>query len=423
MGMIHSLLTNRGYLHVGAFHRSIGYPVKNARVRITARGNSDIIMEELFTDSAGQSPVVDLPAPPAEFSLNESIGFGLKPYSEYDVDIFADGFNPVKIEGVQVFPDIRSIQDVMLNELSGPVGDREIIIITIGDNTLYGNYSPKIPEEDVKELPPPQGFVVLPYPVIPEFIIVHMGAPGNKNAPRHWVLFKDYIKNVASSEIYATWPDQTLRANIHAIISFTLNRVYTEWYRGKGFDFTITNSTQSDQAFTYGRNIFDTISRVVDETFMHYATRPDIKQPLLTQCCDGRRVRCPGWLSQWGSKDLGVQGYSAINILKYYYGMDIFLMQAPRVEGVPASFKGVNLQVGSTGQDIRVIQEQISAISRNFPLIKRVRADGIFGQETRESVTTFQNVFNLRPSGIVDFPTWYRISDIYVAVTRIAELR
>jgi len=159
MGMIHSLLTNRGYLHVGAFHRSIGYPVKNARVRITARGNSDIIMEELFTDSAGQSPVVDLPAPPAEFSLNESIGFGLKPYSEYDVDIFADGFNPVKIEGVQVFPDIRSIQDVMLNELSGPVGDREIIIITIGDNTLYGNYLPKIPEEDVKELPPPQGFI------------------------------------------------------------------------------------------------------------------------------------------------------------------------------------------------------------------------------------------------------------------------
>jgi len=253
-------------------------------------------------------------------------------------------------------------------------------------------------------------------------MIVHGGHPTNTSAPTYWVPFKDYIKNVASSEIYANWPEETLKANILAIISFTLNRVFTEWYRNKGHDFTITNSTAVDQAYNHGRNIFTEISMVVDEIFTTYITRPGIRQPLFAQYCDGRRVTCPNWLSQWGSKHMGDQGYDAVSILRRYYGSDIYLASAPKVEGIPSSFPGTSLQTGSSGPDVRTIQEQLNTISNNFPAIPKLRVDGIFGEETRNAVMTFQRIFDIPQSGIVDFPTWYRISGIYVAVARLAAL-
>ncbi len=207
-----------------------------------------------------------------------------------------------------------------------------------------------------------------------------------------------------------------------AIISFVLNRVYTEWYRNKGYDFTITSSTAYDHAFFYGRNIYKSISIIVDEMFNTYITKFGIRQPLLAQYCDGKKVSCPNWLSQWGSKYLGDQGYSAINILRRYYGQDIYLDQAQKISGIPISFPGTILQVGSRGQNVRTIQSQLSAINKNYPAIPKLKVDGIFGNQTRQAVQTFQNVFYLPATGLVDFKTWYKISNVYVAVQKLAEL-
>ena len=234
--------------------------------------------------------------------------------------------------------------------------------------------------------------------------------------------YRDYIKNVASCEIYATWTDAAIRANILAIMSFTLNRVFTEFYRNRGFDFTITSSTAFDHKFVYGRNIYDTISQIVDEMFGNYLARPGIKQPILTQYCDGERVTCPNWMTQWGSQDLGKRGYSAIEILRYYYGDSIYIATAEEVSGVPSSYPGYDLEVGSYGESVLTIQEQLNTISESYPAIPRVSEDGIYGNATANSVRIFQSIFNLPQTGVVDYRTWYRISEIYVAVTRIAEL-
>ena len=322
----------------------------------------------------------------------------------------------MRIEGVQILAGTTALQDVRMAPAAGEGREQSIDIY---DHTLWGEFPPKTPEEEVKPLPDAEGFVVLPRPVVPEFIAVHTGVPSS-GGQNHWIYFKDYIKNVCSCEIYSTWPESSIRANVLAILSFTLNRVYTEWYRSKGYDFQITNSTSYDQAFTYGRNIFDNISRIVDDIFTTYITRPGIRQPLFTQYCDGRRVTCPNWMTQWGSKELGEQGTPAIDILKHFYGQDIYLVQAERVSGVPRSFPGAPLQVGSAGESVRVIQEQLNAISNNYPLISKVRVDGIFGKNTRLAVETFQRIFNLADDGIEGLATWYRLSNIYVSVTNMA---
>jgi len=373
----------------------------------------------MISDSSGRTPTINLPAPPIDFSMEPSEH---QPYSEYDVSVIMEGYETMIVGGVQILPDTTAYQDVRLTPVTNySTGQPDVIAIE--DHTLWGEFPPKIPEMDTKPLPASTGLVVLPEPVVPEFVIVHAGKPDNKSAPNHWVYFKDYIKNVASSEIYANWPEQTIRANVLAILSFTLNRIYTEWYPSKGYDFTITNSTAFDHAFSFGRNIFEEISSVVDDIFTTFVTRPNIRQPLLTQYCDGRKVSCPNWMTQWGSKQFGDQGYAAIDILKRFYGYDIYLMQAKKVAGVPSSYSGVPLQMGSTGQDVRVIQEQLNAISNNFPAINKVKVDGIFGEDTRTAVETFQGVFRLPADGIVGFSTWYKLSEIYVAVTRMAELK
>ncbi len=411
-------LIQQGRLRVNVFSGRRSTPVEGATVSITPRVAEGRIVEQMMTDMSGQTDTVNLAAPPLEYSMAVDQP---KPYSEYDLTITANGFDTVKINGVQILPDTDAIQNVMLVDNRGNT-DRAFSI-TIKDNTLWGTFDPKTPEEEVKPLPPSKGYVVLPKPVIPEFIVVHAGVPSNSSAPNYWIPFKDYIKNVASCEIYATWPDSTIAANVLAILSFTLNRVYTEWYRGKGYNFTITNSTAYDHAFSYGRNIFSRISQAVDGIFTSFITRPNIRQPLLTQYCDGQQVQCPNWMTQWGSKHLGDQGYNTMDILKNFYGYDIFLMQATEVEGVPSSFPGTVLQVGSTGSNVRTIQTQLNAISNNYPAIPKIRVDGIYGQQTLNAVETFQEIFGLNSSGLVDFATWYKISDIYVAVSRLAELR
>jgi len=371
----------------------------------------------MMTDSSGQTPVAELPAPPVEFSQSPG---AQQPYSEYDIHISMEGYKPIKIEGTQILPDSTALQNARLEPVVSETP--QLQTISIEQNTLWGNFPPKIPEDEVKPLPDSTGFVVLPQPVIPEFVVVHLGVPTDTTAQNVYIYFQDYIKNVASCEIYSTWPRETLRANILAILSFTLNRVYTEWYRGKGFNFTITNSTAFDHAFNYGRNIFTEISNIVDEIFTTFVTRPGIRQPLFTQYCDGVKTQCPNWMTQWGSKTLGDQGYDSLTILRDFYGQNIYLMQAEKVSGVPLSFPGTTLQMGSQGPSVRTIQEQLNTISNNYPAINKIRVDGVFGDQTRTAVQTFQSIFNLPVSGVVDFSTWYRISNIYVAVTRMAEL-
>ena len=292
----------------------------------------------------------------------------------------------------------------------------------IGAHTLYGNYPPKIPEEEVKTVTD-TGEIVLSRVVIPEYIVVHDGTPGDNTARNYYVRYRDYIKNVASSEIYATWPDATIRANVLAIMSFTLNRVYTEWYRGKGYQFTITSSTAYDHKFIPGRNYYQSISRIVDEQFENYLSRPNVTQPILTQYCDGEKVTCPNWMTQWGSKYLGDQGYSAIEILRYFYGNDMYINVAEGISGIPASWPGYNLSLGATGDKVRQLQQQLARIAKTYPAIPSIRVDGVYGPSTQQAVRTFQQVFGLPQTGVVDYNTWYEISNIYVAVTRIAELR
>ncbi|MBN7774536.1 peptidoglycan-binding protein [Clostridium aminobutyricum] len=410
-------LSDQGRLQVNAFALDVGKPASDASVVITSRDTNEVV-DELMTDSSGQSAIIDLSAPPVDFSLEPESE--VQPYSEYDVSVNLEGYEPVRLDGVQILSSTTALQNVNLRPIvRDEVQPQDIVI---DPHTLWGIFPPKIPEDEVKPLPESVGFVVLPQPVIPEFVIVHEGVPTNTSARNLWIPFKDYIKNVASCEIYSTWPGASIRANVLAILSFTLNRIYTEWYRGKGFDFTITNSTAFDQAFTYGRNIYQEISLIVDELFTNFITRPDIRQPLLTQYCDGSRVRCPNMMEQWGSKTLADQGYDAIGILRYYYGQDIFLMQAEKVAGVPISYPGTALQMGSTGPSVRTIQEQLNTISNNYPAINKIRVDGVFGDQTRTAVETFQRIFNLPATGIVDFGTWYQISNIYVAVTKMAEL-
>ena len=407
---------NSGSLQIQVTDTSIGMPIPNAKVIIKDESNNTI--EELITDNSGQTPIINLPAPNINFSLEENNN-STRPYSVYNLQASSPDYNLKNIIGVQILPRDLAIQEINLERKDKPNQEDNIII---KPNTLWGSYDPKIPEDPTKPLNFPSGEVVLNKIVVPEYIVVHDGVPSNSSAKNYYILFKDYIKNVACSEIYSTWPDATLRANILAIISFVLNRVYTEWYRNKGYDFTITSSTAYDHAFFYGRNIYKSISIIVDEMFNTYITKFGIRQPLLAQYCDGKKVSCPNWLSQWGSKYLGDQGYSAINILRRYYGQDIYLDQAQKISGIPISFPGTVLQVGSRGQNVRTIQSQLSAINKNYPAIPKLKVDGIFGNQTRQAVQTFQNVFYLPATGLVDFKTWYKISNVYVAVQKLAEL-
>lgn len=408
--------TDRGQLQIHVTTERGFFPIKDASIRLSYTGNPTEIIEELSTDISGQTATVELPAPPLEYSMEPS---EFQPYSEYTIQVNASGYRPINISGISVLPDKTSIQNVRMETatVENPL-ERNIVITA---NTLYGNFPPKIPEDEIKPMPE-SGEIVLSRVVIPEYVIVHDGPPSDSSANDYYVRYRDYIKNVASSEIYATWPDAALRANILAIMSFTLNRVYTEWYRNKGYDFTITSSTAFDHKFVYGRNIFSNISNIVDEMFNSYLSRPNVRQPILTQYCDGQRVSCPNWMTQWGSKYLADQGYSTIEILRYYYGSSMYINTADEISGVPASWPGSNLEVGSTGDKVRMLQEQLNRIARNYPALPTITVDGIYGPATKAAVEKFQSIFGLPVTGIVDFRTWYRISEIYVAVSRIAEL-
>lgn len=406
-------LTYRGRLKMSVNSSTLQIPVEDAKISISYTGDPDSVLEELTTDPSGQTETIDLAAPDLEYSLTP---LSTQPYSEYNLNVTAPGYEPLVISGTQILPDVEALQNISLIPLEFQGSPEDIVIPA---HTLYGEYPPKIPEAEIKPVAD-TGEIVLSRVVVPEYIIVHDGSPNDSTASNYYVRYKDYIKNVASSEIYATWPESSIYANILCIMSFTLNRVYTEWYRNKGYDFTITSNTAFDQKWMRGRNIYENIDYLVDTIFANYLSRPGIRQPIFTSYCDGERVTCDG-LSQWGSKYLGDEGYQPIDIIHYYYGSDMYINTAEAISGVPSSYPGYVLTIGASGQKVLQLQEQLNRIARNYPAIPTVTADGIYGERTAEAVKTFQRIFSLPQTGETDYPTWYAISDIFVGVSRIAE--
>lgn len=405
-----------GTLQVSVISSVAYIPIPGATVTISYTGDPENPIATLTTDSSGETEVINLPTPPLSYSLNpESLQ---QPYSEYNILVTAEGYEPVYVTGSEMFEGELSLQPIRMNPIEMEPG-REEKRVPIPVHTLFGEYPPKIPEDEIKPMAE-TGEIVLSRVVIPEYVIVHDGVPSDASAPNYWVRYKDYIKNVASCEIYSTWPEATLYANILVIMSFTLNRVYTEWYRNQGYNFTITSSTAYDQKWVYGRNTFQNIDFLVDSIFSNFLSRPGVRQPIFTSYCDGQRVTCSG-LSQWGSKYLGDQGYSAIEIIRYYYGNDMYINSADVISGVPSSWPGYALTIGSSGEKVLQMQNQLNRIARNYPAIPVITADGIYGPLTANAVRTFQGIFNLPQTGVVDYATWYEISDIYVGVSRIAE--
>lgn len=390
-------------------------PVENATVTVSYTGDPDSPIQTLTTDSSGQTPAINLPAPPVALSLSPENE--VQPYSEYNILVTAEGYEPVLVSGSEILAGEMSLQPIRMTPIAVTEEAEQVVVIPA--HTLFAEYPPKIPEEEIKPMGE-TGEIVLSRVVVPEYVIVHDGAPSDSSAPNYWVRYKDYIKNVASCEIYSTWPESSIYANILAIQSFTLNRVYTEWYRNQGYDFTITSSTAYDQKWIYGRNIFENIDYLVDTIFADYLSRPGVRQPIFTSYCDGQRVTCNG-LSQWGSKYLGDQGYSAIDIIHYYYGNDMYINTAEQISGVPSSYPGYELTIGASGDKVRQLQNQLNRIARNYPAIPTVTPDGIYGPATAEAVRTFQRIFKLPQTGVTDYATWYEISEIYVGVSRIAE--
>lgn len=420
-----------GYLSIEARIADSGAPIEGARVYIVssitgsasgAISSSSEVSDTyynyyLITDSSGNTGFVRFETPSEDISNN--VNSTLVPYSVVDVYVDADGYYPARVKHVQIFPGTQSVLPVPLipnaGNYDGATGG--VVIFDIPQNQLLSadTHSMSGPNQNQTQA------LVAEEIYIPEFITVHLGTPSS-SARNVTVPFTDYIKNVASSEIYPTWPEEALRANIIAIISLTLNRFFTEWYRSQGYDFDITSTTRYDQSFVEGRNIFENISRIVDEIFNTYVTREGYINPLFTTFCDGKTVSCNG-LSQWGTVDLAGNGNNALQILRYYYGNDINLTTTDDIRSAQSSYPGTPLRLGDSSEDVLTIQRQLMRIRENYPAIPIIpTVDGNFGSSTDQAVRSFQEIFDLDVDGIVGKATWYRISYIYSSVTKLAEV-
>ncbi len=383
--------------------------------------NGNVVFETVLqTDASGVVPVVTLEAPDASLSLNPSNT--QTPYGAYDVRVEAEGFAPVEILGVQIYDGVESYLPINLVPAFSSAEDADS---ARSSQQLRYTVPPPAIRSASASGPAPLVFCenesrVLSSVFIPQYITVHLGRPQN-SAANETVSFPYYIKNVCSSEIYPTWPENAIRANIYAQISLALNRVFTEWYPSKGYNFNITNSTQYDQYYVSGRNIFTNISRIVDEIFNTYLRRVGDFAPYYAEYCNGTTVTCRG-LSQWGTVSLANSGRTPIQILRYYYGSNFELVTTNDVRSIPSSYPGSPLRQGDSGNNVRIIQRWLARIARNYPAIGNVSVDGVFGAATRSAVITFQRIFNLTQDGVVGKATWYKISYIYVAVKKLAEL-
>ncbi len=399
-----------GYLTIQARTAHDAVPLSGVRIQVFDSGGNRVY--ELTTDENGETQPVPLETLDRGFSQNPY--FTETPYFSYNVLAQADGFQSVYVTDIPIFEGETALLPLTPVPLSDPARTPAQNDITVGGPAVS---MPGDRSQDGMYRSP----YVLRQVVIPNPITVHLGRP-DASASNVQVSFPDYVKNVASSEIYPTWPREALTANIYAIITFALNRVYTEWYRSRGYNFDITNSTAYDQYFIYGRPIYDSISVIVDEIFNEYVRRRGQNAPFFTSFCNGTTATCPG-LSQWGTVTLANQGLSPIQILRSYYPNDIEIAETNIITNTTTSYPGTPLKTGSTGLDVETIQTYLGRIRRNYPAIPVItdRA-GVFGDSTRAAVTSFQNIFNLSPDGIVGKATWYKLSSLYTAVTRLAEL-
>ena len=403
----------QGKLIINVYADNVSQPVENAYVTVSGENYH----KEFTTDASGKVFIEDLPAPDKKYSMNYQED--VRPYSTYDVNVKKPGLKSITISNVEIFADEISIQNIYMSSSLQKMNYEDVIILP--QHGLWDKVSPKIPEEEIK-LENNDLIRVLPNVFIPEYITVHDGVPTNTSSANYTVSFPDYIKNVASGEIYSTWPKETITANVYAIISFTLNRIFTEWYTSKGYNFTITGSPQYDQTYTHNRTIFKSIADIVDEIFTDYIKLNGMTQPFLAQYNDGIKTNNSGWLSQWGSKDLGDKGYTALNILKHYYTNNLTIETANEVKGLPFSFPGYNLKLGSCSEAVQKMQNELNIINGNYPGIpKIVPSDGKFESNMETTVKTFQKVFDLSETGIIDFTTWYKISYIFVAVSKMLQ--
>jgi len=401
---------NTGKLIVQVYANSNIEPVNNALVEIFGNDISK------YTDINGMTEEFIMEAPPIE---NSEIPGHEDPYYTYDIRITKTEFIPFIIKGVEIFPDVTSRQEVILTSVDDlNVSSQEL---EIEPPVLNGDYAPTMNQgEEIQTEKKITSSRVLSQVIIPKYIIVHDGVPSNTSGANYRMSFIDYIKNVACCEIYPTWPKETIKANVAVIISFTLNRVYTEWYSSKGFDFTITSVTAYDQKYTYGRTTFESITRIVDEYFNQYINFPGREEPFLAYYNDGIKTNKEKQLSQWESQTLGVQGYSAINILKHYYGNNLTLKIADQVEGLPESYHGHIISIGACEKFVQEIQNQLNVIRGNYPGIPRItKPNGEYDQETLNVIIIFQKVFGLAKTGSVDYATFYKISLIYIAVKKL----
>ena len=365
-----------------------------------------------MTDQEGKTVNIPLYAPDIDLSLEEDND--VRPYETYNVEMRLSGYEVLEIQNVQIFAEESSYLPLH------PTPTRRQVfpgrsVSNIVDHHLLTNYGGNNQGQTPANLGRILGQVT-----IPTYITVHLGRPQNP-AENVTVPFLYYLKNVACSEIYPTWPYEALKANIWAQASLALNRIYTEWYPSQGYDFDITNSTAFDQAFVKDRNIFDSVAVVVNEVFNQYIQKANYQEPYYAEYCDGKIASCPG-MKQWGTLSLANQGYTAIEILRYYYGDSILIRESNNIQDIQASYPGV-LRIGSSGQEVREMQEFLNAIAINYPAIPVIfPVDGIFNESTEAAVRVFQRQFNLTVDGIVGKATWYKISYIYAAVRKLAEL-
>ncbi len=403
------------------------YSLANVMIRVYKNINGETVFEDyLISDQEGKTEILHLPAPDKMLSYEEQNT--LRPYEVYNIEASLAGYESILIQGVQIFADTLSIQELSFTPLkqvprslnTTTIPDHHLLTNS-GNNTQQPNCGKNCNMINNFQINTASSPYLLNAVVIPRTIRVHLGRPSS-NAENVTVDFIYYIKNVCSSEVYPTWPREALLANIHAQTSLALNRIYTEWYRSKGYNFDITNNTAFDQAFVKNRNIFESVSILVDEVFNQFLRKRNFAEPYYAEYCDGRIAQCPG-MKQWGTLNLANQGYRAIQILQYYYGNDVRLISTNRIEDVSESYSGTPLRLGSSGKEVYLIQQQLNAIAVNYPNITPIYPlDGIYGTNSEAAVKVFQKQFNLTVDGIVGKATWYKINYIYLAVLKLAEL-
>lgn len=401
-----------GILRIQAFAARKSAPVEGVRIAITGDGFAAV----RHTDAQGNAEDVTIQTPACRLSLEEQ-NTTQRPYAVCSLTASKPGYRTVRIQGVQIFPgQVTLAQPEMIPETEAG-RDVPDVPVVIPEHPLFAGQGGSGARPVVEC---PAAPLVLDRVVIPKTITVHLGKP-SASARNVTVSFRDYIANVASSEVYPTWPEQALRANIHCQISLALNRIYTEWYPSKGYSFNITNSTSYDQYYVHGRTVFDVMVRLTNDIFNTYIRKKSTVNPYYAEYCDGKSVSCAG-LKQWGTVTLANQGKNALQILRYYYGNDVEIVRSDNIRSIPQSYPGSPLRQGSSGPAVFTLQRQLNRIAKDYPFLGKLNVDGVFGAQMASTVRAFQKQFNLTADGVVGRQTWYKISYIYVSVKDLAEL-